>query len=226
MNYVKRLYYWILDYVYYLKSVFSSAARMVNAEDFKNSGGHPVIIIPGVYESWRFMLPIIRVLRLQGYDVHIIDGLGYNRGTIEDMAEVVLEYITTSSLGNVSLVTHSKGGLIGKFLLGMDSDAVLFDVLIALNTPFSGSIYAYALPFKSLRIFTPRSRMIQFLADNKVGNNRIVSIYGIFDPHIPKGSYLEGAQNRQIHSSYGHFRPVNNTRVHEAITDTLNTLAD
>lgn len=54
-------------------------------------------------------------------------------------------------------------------------------------------------------------------------NNKIVSIYGQFDPRIPKGSYLEGAKNIQL-DTYGHFRTINDPEVHQTIIEGLNRL--
>ena len=49
-------------------------------------------------------------------------------------------------------------------------------------------------------------------------NERITSVYGRFDPHIPEGSVLPGARNIQLDSA-GHFRVL----AHE---DTIRTILD
>ena len=54
-------------------------------------------------------------------------------------------------------------------------------------------------------------------------NRRIVSVYGLFDPHIPGGSHLEGARNVQL-GTRGHFLPLSDPRVHEAILEGIGTL--
>ena len=43
-------------------------------------------------------------------------------------------------------------------------------------------------------------------------NEHITSIYGRFDPHIPGGSFVQGARNVQL-ETMGHFRPVADSRV-------------
>ncbi|HET6746911.1 MAG TPA: hypothetical protein VFH06_02270 [Candidatus Saccharimonadales bacterium] len=170
------------------------------------------------------MKPIANILFNAGYVVHVVEGIGYNRGTVEEAAQKVRHYIAENHLTNCIIVAHSKGGLIGKYLLLHHNKRNVFNGMVAINTPFSGSKYAYLLPLPSLRIFTPNSSLLQQLAVNEVINNRIVSIFGLFDPHIPKGSFLKGATNVRLHT-YGHFRTINDKRVHKAILDGLKELS-
>lgn len=213
---ILRPYYWFLDYVYALRYQLFSIRDHETAVHYRNSGKDVVVLIPGIYENWHFMKPVAKVLYDAGYDVHVIDGLGYNRGTVETMASLVKDYIDTNKLTNIVLVTHSKGGLVAKYLLSVYNETKVFKGLVAINAPFSGSRYAYILPFRSLRIFIPTSPILLTLAKDRIVNDRIVSIYGIFDPHIPGSSHLEGAQNIQL-PVYGHFRVLDDSRVHEAI---------
>ncbi|MDB5167687.1 MAG: alpha/beta hydrolase [Candidatus Saccharibacteria bacterium] len=221
---IKDLFYWILDYVYVVKEEVASVLSRNTPEQYKTPGSKPIILIPGVYESWRFVRPIANLLHLHGYDVHVVDRLGYNRGTVEEMAEMVKDYITKHHLQKVMIVSHSKGGLIGKYLLTAIKQRGIVDGLIALNAPFSGSWYAYVLPFRSLRIFIPNSKILTLLAIDQISNSRIVSIYGKFDPHIPGGSRLEGAKNIQL-NTYGHFRIINDPVVHRAILKSIALLS-
>jgi len=217
---VKNLYYWGLDYMYVAREELASVMSRNQADEYRTKGGAPIIIIPGVYENWRFMRPIARLLKSNDYDVHVIDGLGYNRGTIEEMAEVVDHYILKNKLSGVTIIAHSKGGLIGKYLLSIAKKPEIINGLIALNTPFSGSRYAYLLPIRSLRIFVPNSKILASLAENRLVNSRIVSIYGKFDPHIPGGSKLEGAKNIQL-NTYGHFRVMESPEVQRTILENI-----
>ena len=211
-----NLFYWIADYLYVAKEEIGGLLDPDKSVNYRLHGGESIILIPGVYEGWHFVKPIARLLYKHGYDVHIVDDLGYNRGTVEEMAEVVKKYITKQSLHNVTIISHSKGGLIGKYLLAMVPEPVVINKLIALNAPFSGSKYAYLLPFRTLRIFTPNSKILTELALDTISNSRIVSIFRKFDPHIPGGSMLNGAKNVQL-NTYGHFRIINDSKVHNAI---------
>jgi triacylglycerol lipase len=218
---VKRLLYWVLDYVYVGKQVVKRAWSRDTPESYRRSAAPVVILLPGVYESGGFMQPVARLLYSEGYDVHIIDTLGYNRGSIEEEAVLVQEYIKRSQLTDVSIVAHSKGGLIGKLLMSYTINQQTIRTLIAISTPFLGSKYAHLLPLKSLKEFIPKSVLLTRLTSLVVPDKHIVSIYGIFDPHIPEGSMLIGAKNIQINTAYGHFKILENKAV---LTEIVNNL--
>jgi triacylglycerol lipase len=212
----KNTYYWIKDYSYLTKQQLSSIKSHDTINSFRTFNGYPVILIPGIYENWHFMKPIAKVLQKHGYDVHVLEGLGYNKGTIEEMATVVLSYIDTMQVPSVSMVAHSKGGLVGKQVLGSYSGKTDIAKLITINTPFSGSKYANFIPFKTIKIFSTTSSVLKKLSSNKIINAKITSIYGMFDPHIPGGSFLEGANNIQI-NTYGHFRTLQDDTVQNTV---------
>ena len=182
----------------------------------------PILLIPGVYENWRFMKPVADMLYQKGHPVHVVSSLGYNVGDVESMAAIVQGYVVMHKLENYIIVAHSKGGLVGKYLLATTPEDQIKGV-IALNSPFAGSRYAYLLPIRALRVFLPNSPILSTLAANTIVNKKIVSIYGIFDPHIPKGSYLEGAKNVQL-LTRGHFKIMKDRRVHKAVRDAVHYL--
>lgn len=176
----------------------------------------PVILLPGIYEPWQFMHPVAAHLHANGHPVHAVTALGYNRGTVPAMAELVARYLSERDLHDVILVAHSKGGLIGKYVMTLPDSAPRVRQLIAVNSPFSGSIYAMFALLPSLRAFSPRNRTLTALRANLAVNSRITSIYGTFDPHIPGGSELVGADNVQL-DSMGHFRILGDKRLLPAI---------
>ncbi len=220
MKLIKNGIYWFLDYLYVFKTEVLIYFRRDSVDRYRRAGGDPVLLLPGIFENWRFIRPLAKLLYAHGYDVHVLDELGYNTGTIEAMVLRVESYCQHYNLQDVTLIAHSKGGYIGKQLLINDRDHKLFKRLITLNTPFTGSIYATYLPIKMLRIFSPRSSLFKKLAENTVANERITAIYGLFDPHIPKIRKLEGARNIQL-PVYGHFRPISDKRVHNTLLKLL-----
>jgi pimeloyl-ACP methyl ester carboxylesterase len=169
------------------------------------------------------MKPIARVLYHEGYPVHVIEGLGYNRGTVEAMANVVSTYVQEHNLRDCVIVAHSKGGLIGKQLLVQYEAQKIFRGMVAISAPFAGSRYAQLFPLRSLRMFIPDAPLLRALAKNDRVNARIVSIYPAFDPHIPGGSHLQGARNIQV-QMYGHFRIIKDRRMHREIIKGMNKL--
>lgn len=206
----QRLRGWALDYWYVAYWMLRGAVTRGTPEQFlkpQTTPRPPILLIPGVYENWRFMQPIADHLYRAGHPVHVVDKLGYNTGAIPAMASIVSDYLERQDLTNVTLVAHSKGGLIAKYALTEAETLRRVRRLITINTPFSGSKYAYLFLVPSVRIFTPTGSTISHLRMNTAVNKLITSLYSVFDPHIPETSCLEGAENIVL-PTIGHFRPI------------------
>jgi triacylglycerol lipase len=153
------------------------------------------------------MQPVAEHLFRAGHPVHVLDKLGYNTGAIPAMAEVVREHLDELDLSGVVVVAHSKGGLIAKSALAEPETFRRVRRVIAINTPFAGSRYAYLFLIRSVRMFTPTGPVIRALQADLVVNSVISSLYSVFDPHIPETSRLVGAENIVL-PAIGHFRPI------------------
>lgn len=213
---LRRGWAWALDYAYVAfwqvrGFIFRGDARRQLSGD-----AAPVVLLPGIYEPWQFMHPVASHLHGNGHPVHAVTALGYNRGSVPAMAELVAQYLRERDLTDVVLVAHSKGGLIGKYVMTLPDSAPRIRQLVAVNSPFSGSVYAMFALLPSLRAFSPRNRTLNALRANLHVNSRITSIYGTFDPHIPGGSELVGATNVQL-DVMGHFRILGSERLLEAV---------
>lgn len=157
------------------------------------------------------MQPLITALHARGHPVHVVDALRRNRRPVAEMAERVTEFLEVHDLTDVILVAHSKGGLAGKLVMtGRAAGRVRS--MLAVATPFGGSRYARMIPVRTLRAFSPEDPSIVSLARQLDVNERIVSIYASFDPHIPEGSELAGAKNVRLETG-GHFRILAHPRV-------------
>lgn len=165
--------------------------------------GRPVVLLPGVYETWHFLRVLGDALNAAGHPVHTVPALGYNRLAIPASAVLVARELQARDLRDVALVAHSKGGLIGKHLMTNDDPERRVDRLVAVATPFGGSAMARWTPWRTMRAFLPGDAVIRSLAI--APNQRITSVYPRFDPNIPEGSRLEGATNVEI-PVVGHFR--------------------
>lgn len=209
---------WIKDYAYVATWQLKALPRPGRQQFIVTGRGEPVVVIPGIYENWRFMQPVVDRLRRDGYQVHVVTKLGYNAGPIETMAGIVINYMKTNGLEGSPIVAHSKGGLIAKYMV-MAHPAISRRV-IAINTPFNGSLYAGLFLTKQVRVFSKRSRVIQMLSASRQSNEHIVSLYSQFDPHIPEGSHLEGATNRRF-DKIGHFSPIGDEKVLNMISREL-----
>lgn len=218
---ISKLIFWILDYAY--AAIWQMRAinrRQPPARHVTSPTKPPVILIPGVYEPWLFMQPIAEVVERAGYSNYYIEELGYHTMRITDAAQAVRRLIDQHHLKHATIVAHSKGGLVGKYLLSHLNHDQAVSRLIAIATPFAGSRYARLWLTETVRSFSPHNSLIRELQANNAVNRQISSIYGHFDPHIPGGSHLPGAINLKLPLS-GHFRILNHPLTKQAVLSQL-----
>jgi pimeloyl-ACP methyl ester carboxylesterase len=209
MNRFRRLLrdasWWISDYAYAVAWQVRGFVSRRAPDDYLDGDRRPIVVIPGIWETWSFLRPIIDPLHERGHPLHVLDSLGRNGRPVASTAEDVAAYLAEHGLRDVVIVAHSKGGLIGKYVMTeLDPDGRV-DRMVAVSTPFGGSRYAPYLVLKSLRAFSPRDATTLLLTSRSGANARITSVFGLFDPHIPESSMLEGAVNVRIETG-GHFR--------------------
>jgi pimeloyl-ACP methyl ester carboxylesterase len=176
----------------------------------------PVVLIPGVYETWHFLHTIGTALNERGHPVYVIRSLGYNLHPIPESAAIVARELAARGLTGVAVVAHSKGGLIGKQVMMTEDPDRRVDRLVAIASPFAGSGMARLTVLPSLRIFLPTDAVIRGLVASEEHNSRLTSIYPTFDPNIPEGSRVEGADNVEI-PVVGHFRILDDPRTIAAV---------
>lgn len=184
----------------------------------------PIILLPGIWEPWRFLLPLARRLNQLGHPVHPLPALGWNGRSLEDSVGLVRCQLAAATGEGAVLVAHSKGGLIGKTLLAQavvgagesESGAGLLG-MVALCSPFGGSSLSWrAFARTPLGMFAPAGPVILALAAQQAANERIVSIGAAWDEMIPEGTHLEGAHNITLRHS-GHFLAVDRADVAELV---------
>ncbi|MEV7630869.1 alpha/beta hydrolase [Microbacterium sp. NPDC089318] len=208
---LRRAMWWAKDYAYagiWQVRAFGSRSR---AETYRRGAGAPIIVLPGIYETWRFMQPLIEHAHRDGHPVHVIEPLERNLRPVAEMAEGVSAYLAEHDLHDVVLLAHSKGGLAGKLVM-LGPEAARVRGMLAVATPFGGSRYARIMLTRSLRALAPRHPSIAALSAQRQANGRIVSVFARFDPHIPEGSRLPGAKNVELDTG-GHFRVLAHPRV-------------
>jgi alpha-beta hydrolase superfamily lysophospholipase len=171
-----------------------------------------VLLLPGIYESWRFLEPLAAHLHAAGHPVHVVTALGLNGRDVLDGARRAARYLRAADLRDVVVVAHSKGGLIGKALMlqdrrGAGARGARVRGMVAVATPWSGSSYAaFFPPGSAVRHLAPRARDVLALARERAVDDRIVAIVPAWDPHIPSGSRLDGARRNVAVAATGHFR--------------------
>lgn len=203
--------WWAQDYAYAATWQVRAVFDRTDPASFRSGEGAPIVVLPGVYETWKFLQPLVTELHDRGHPVHVLDVLERSQRPVADMAERVTEHLERTGVEDVVLVAHSKGGLAGKLvMLGRAGGRVRG--MLAIATPFGGSRYARVMPSRTLRAFSPTDPGIVELSRQLEVNSRIVSVYGRFDPHIPEGSELPGAKNVRLDTG-GHFRVLAHPRV-------------
>lgn len=200
------------DYGLALRWRAAALRRHAVPEAWASGARHPVVLVPGVWEPWQFLREIGERLHEAGHPVHVVPEVRRNNAPIPDVAAVVHAAIERLDLRHVRLVAHSKGGLIGKHILANLDTEHRIDRVLAIATPFGGSVRANATLFPALREFRPAHPTMRALDAATEVNARITSIYGAYDFHVPAGSALAGAVNVEV-PYIGHFGVLTDERV-------------
>jgi pimeloyl-ACP methyl ester carboxylesterase len=186
--------------------------------DYRGGTRPPVVALPGVYETWQFMRPLMDALHERGHPIYVVTQLGHNLRTVPESARLAMDVIEREELSGVLLLAHSKGGLIGKYAMAHLDPERRIDRMVAIATPFAGSSYARFAPVRHLRAFRATDPVIAALAREAEANKRITSIYGVFDTMIPGGSELPGARNVKLYLG-GHFHILSDPVTREVVLD-------
>jgi triacylglycerol lipase len=203
-------------------------------------GKVPVILIPGVLNKWSYMKKLGDKISLLGHPVHIVPELKNNIFSVPVSArllhklvvrlipahahhvsrrvETFRSYLESKDLKGVVLVAHSKGGLIGKYLLAHHNADSRVLGLVAVATPFSGSAMANLMPQDAFKELQQDSNIIRDLQSHMAVNKKIISIYPEYDTHVwaKEKSYLEGAAEN-IEIPIGGHSVIDATIVQEAV---------
>lgn len=220
-----KLLYWIVDYCYLLLGklfmyIYKNPPK--HYLDYVVKGKNPVILIPGNSNKWGFLKKLSDAISHLGHPVYVVEKLGSNLFDIPTSAKIVREIIDKNNLENVILLGHSKGGVVGKYILIHENKDNKISRLIAISAPFSGTNIVNNLPYKSFRELSPKSKIIQEINSNSEVNSKIVSIMPEFDNHVwsDKGSNLSGATNITVPTK-GHHKIVFDKHVIKKIIELI-----
>lgn len=203
--------WWAKDYAYAALWQVRAFFSRTPPSSYRTGEGTAIVALPGIYETWKFLQPLVEATHARGHPVHVLDVLGRGRRPVAEMAQRVEAYLAQNDLTDVVLLAHSRGGLVGKQVM-IGPEARRVRGMVAVATPFEGSWYARLMWTPSLRSLSPRNATIRALSAHPDANSRIVSIFALFDPHIPGGSELPGAKNVRLDTG-GHFRILADPRV-------------
>jgi len=207
LRFVRKAGVLLADYEYVLRHQLRANFDRDPPEALADEAGEgaPIVLLPGIYETWRFLHPLARRLHAAGHPVHVVTSLGHLGMSLAEAADQVEHYLREQHLSGVTIVAHSKGGLVARLLLGRPDASARIRRVVAIATPFSGSPLAVLVPFPAVRALRPGHPELVRLAGDGADVARVVSIWGWYDPHIPGGCALPGARNLRMPVG-GHFR--------------------
>jgi len=173
--------------------------EVVRTTDF-NHCRKPVLLLPGFMATRRGLSVLERRLRRDGYGVFslklggLMDTL--NTRSIEESALLVREKVerlyARYDLGPLTIVGHSKGGLIGRYYIKRMGGHDRCAALVTLGTPHHGTPMAYlgamltGLFAPSIWQLMPMSPFIRRLKEGSFPEGiRLVSIYSKDDGVVP-----------------------------------------
>lgn len=220
MRPLRIAWWWVRDYLY--AGYWQVRAFVVRGDpaQLREGDGRPVVVVPGVWETWGFLQPLIDAVRGLRHPVHVLPELGRNGRPVAETAARVAAYLAAHDLRDVVIVAHSKGGLIGKYVMAELDPEGRVSEMVALCTPFAGSVYARYMLVSSLRAFRPRDATTLRLLENIQVNTRITTVAGVWDPHIPTAHALVGATNITLQDG-GHFRLIADDEVSRIVREVV-----
>jgi pimeloyl-ACP methyl ester carboxylesterase len=173
--------------------------RVEKRTDFRNCS-RPVLLLHGWFSSRRTFDVLERRLRRDGYGVFSLDlgGLrsAFSGRGIDDLADLVRAkieriYARNPGLGKLTIVGHSKGGLVAAYYAKKLGGWRRTRAIVTLGTPHRGTPFAYlGLPFmlaaRSLVQMAPGSGFLARLHDGPWPTQvRLVSIWSRSDSASP-----------------------------------------
>lgn len=169
--------------------------------DFAQTNLRPVLLLQGFGSTRRSLRILEKRLRADGFATFSLR-LGGLFGTlntrgIDVLARHVLQKIASLRerfhLGPIAIIGHSKGGLIGRYVVSCLDGAAHVHTLVTLGTPHQGfpmrqlaRVTPLGLIYKSLRQMRPASKLFRYLISRPLpASVRCVSIYSRDDTIVP-----------------------------------------
>lgn len=173
----------------------------------------PVLLLYGFFSTRRTLAVLEKRLFMDGFTVFSINLGGifgtFNAHNIENVASFVQEkierlYKKYEIQGKLSLICHSKGGLIGNYYVKKLGGNKRVKLVITIGTPHNGSPWAtigtippLSFVFKSLKQMAPQANFLEDLKKTKLTKDvMLYSIYSKDDIMCPyPASVLDEAPN-------------------------------
>src|ERR1700727_1766670 len=112
--------HWLIDYVSLARGTVQGYFYKTPPPHYKippNAKKTPLILLPGLSLRWGFLKSLGDFLTKNGYPIYLVPALKNNVTSVEESAKMVREIIEKNNLHTVVIIGHSKGGIVGKYLL-------------------------------------------------------------------------------------------------------------
>lgn len=167
--------------------------------NFKKAHMRPVLLIQGFGSTRRCFHILEKRLRMDGFDVFTIRIGGWfgtmNTRGVSDVAADILRKLESLQerfqFGKIAIIGHSKGGIIGRYLVTCLGGAQYVHTLITLGSPHKGHRPASLLRFtpvgllsKGLRQLRPKSKVIRRMRDMQIPKSVYTVSIGSEDDQI------------------------------------------
>lgn len=183
------IWFLMVDFYYLITLFFVSVIRTAPVRWSRGING-TVVFLPGFGARDTYYWYLCEFLNSQGYTVITVPRLGQNTLTIMETAKLVLNHLHDLNItGEITLIGHSKGGVVAKYLLDHES-SLQIKKCITLAAPYGGSYLGY-LRICNLHEFMPSSEVVSKIRSLEMNNEKIHQIVADVDNFvIPRSSLL------------------------------------
>ena len=188
---------------------------------------NPIILIPGVGSKWGGLKHLADFISEKGYPLYVVQELGDNLYDLDYSSKIVRKLIEENDLKNAIIVGHSKGGLIGKYLMVHDDLQHRVLGMVSLATPYSGSKLANFLLIHRWKQFGTGDKGILDLQKHTEVNKKIISISPSFDTLVwnkNKSNLEEAFENIEV-SAKGHLNMTYDQQVKEKVLGSIEKIS-
>ena len=171
------------------------------------------LAVPGAWDSWHFMEPLVQMLATRGIRVSFVPELGHHLMPVAEAVPLVataLDNLMNEAEGrSVVVLGHSKGGIVSLRVL---ADRITRNVdqprgLVAMSTPFGGTAWANRTGLSTVKELRLGSDALVQVRKDALSGVKIVSVRPAIDPHVTSTFVPTSARRLRIRSA-GHFQTL------------------
>lgn len=182
-----------------------------------------VVFVKGFNATYTNYAKLAEFLNQAGYRIHFVP-LQNTHDPVATNSQQIADYITKANLSQVTLIAHSKGCIVSKYLC--DTQPKInskISRVIALCGPFSGTLWGH-LRILSLYELIPGSKLIQQINQSQINYSKFHNFYPRIDNHILPNSSLfcPNARSNNRLEIIGHTRILNCQELFTSVLTLLN----